>query len=77
MENANYCNNKEREKVLEGQLEESAWWPLFALLAILGGLLFWEELSPLPQIPIQVVGLGALGLLFGGIALWVIFLARD
>ncbi len=73
MENAKYRNNQQREKVIEGQLGGFAWWPLFGVLGIPGGLLFWEALSPLPLIPVQAVSFAALGLVFCGIALWVIF----
>ncbi len=59
------------------KLEGLTWWPLYALLGILGGLLFWEAFRPLPLIPVQVVSFAALGLLFGGIALWLILFVNE
>ncbi len=49
-----YSNMEEAEE-MEGQLGGFAWWPLFGVLGIPGGLLSWEVLSPLPQIPVQAV----------------------
>ncbi len=72
MENVNYRNSEGREEEMGETLEGLTCWPLFALMGILGGFLFWEALSPLPLIPAQVVSLAGLGLVFGGIALWVI-----
>ncbi len=77
MVNMNYPNDRERTQAVERKIERSTWWPFYALLAVAGILLFWESWSPLPQIPTQVIGLAALGLLFGGIALWVIFTVKE
>ncbi len=76
MANANYRYNEWRVDEMEKKIEKPAWWPFFGLLGVAGGLLFWEALSPLPQIPTQAVSFVALGLLFVGLALWVIFLVR-
>ncbi len=72
-----YPNIQEKADEMEEQLKTFPWWPFVGVLGAPGGLLFWEALSPLPQIPAQAVSFVALGLLFCGIALWVILLARD
>ncbi len=76
MTNADYRHNEWRVDKMEKKIKGPAWWPFFGLLGVPGGLLSWEALSPLPQIPAQAVSFAALALLFVGIALWVIFLAR-
>ncbi len=58
---------------MKGKLEGQTWWPLYALPAILGALLFWEVSSPLPLFSAQIISFAALVLLFCGIALWLIF----
>ncbi len=77
MKNANYQLHEEREEAMEGKLGGPPWWPLFGVLGIPGGLLSWEALSPLPLIPAQAVSFAALGLVFCGIALWVIFFLNE
>ncbi len=72
MENACYRKHTVREEEREAALERPNWWPLYTMLAVLGALLFWEAWHPLPLISAQVVGLAVLGLLFGGIALWLL-----
>ncbi len=69
-------SNMEEAGEMEGQLERFAWWPLLGVLGVPGGLLSWEAWSPLPQIPVQAVSFAALGLLFLGIALWLILLVK-
>ncbi len=77
MGNANALNGEGGEEEREGKLEGPAWWPLYGVLGIPGGLLFWEALNPLSQVPAQVVGFATLVLSFGGIALWLSFLAKE
>ncbi len=76
MANANYRHNEWSVGKMDRKTEGPGWWPFFGLLAAPGALLFWEAFSPLPQISTQAVSFVALGLLFVGIALWVILLAR-
>ncbi len=73
MVNTNDAKDTERTQVLEGKGERTAWWPFYALLGASGGLLSWEAWNPLPAIPGEIIGFIAFGLLFTGIALWVIF----
>ncbi len=77
MESTNYPHSIDKGTEREGKYENRAWWPLFALSGILGGLLLWEDCSPLPFVATQVVSFATLSLLFGGIALWLISLTRD
>ncbi len=77
MANANYQNDYGGAEEMEAKLKETTWWPLFALLGILGALLFWEALNPLPLIPAQVVSFAALGLLFGGVTLWLMVVVKE
>ncbi len=76
MENAKYQYSEVRVEAIEGKFEGPALWPFLASLAIPGGLLVWEALSPLPEVPASAVGFAALGLVFLGIALWVIFFVK-
>ncbi len=75
MDKTIYRNMEEADE-MKGQLGGFAWWPLLGVLGIPGGLLSWEALSPLPEIPVQAVSFAALGLLFLGIALWLILLVK-
>ena len=77
MEYANRHNHTEKEHAIVSKDERTAWWPLYALMAILGGLLLWEELNPLPLLPAQAVGFATLTLLFGGVCLWLVHLAKE
>ncbi len=76
MENLNYRNKERREVEMEAKSDGLTWWPLFSLLGILGALLFWEAFSPLPLVPVQVVSFTALGLLFGGFAVWLMLFVK-
>ncbi len=70
MESANYRKHAVRAEEREATLARPTWWPLFILLAVFGSF-FREAWHPLPLIFAPVVGL-VVGLLFSGIALWLI-----
>ncbi len=67
----------EREEEIEKKYEGTAWWPLFALIGILGGLLLWEDLNPLTLLPAPAIGLVTLTLLYGGVCIWLVLIAKE
>jgi hypothetical protein len=76
-EYANRHNHAEKEQAVGRKYDGTAWWPLFALMGILGGLLLWEEVNPLPLLSAQAVSFATLALLSGGIGLWLILFAKE
>jgi hypothetical protein len=77
MENGNRPSHVDKEREIGRKYETSVWWPLFALMGILGGLLLWEELNPLPLLPAQAVSFATLTLLYGGVGLWLVLFAKE
>ncbi len=77
MEYANRHNHLETDVEIARKYERTAWWPLYALMGILGGLLLWEELNPLPMLPVQAVSFATLTLLFGGVCLWLVHFTKE
>ncbi len=76
MNKSNYQYSRVKAMAIERKREGYSWWPLFALMGILAGLLLWETLNPLPLIVAELVSFAALWLVFFGVALWLIFLMR-